>query len=410
MILATGFFLPALGRSATSDVAPGEGALTQAIAQAHAGDTLRLTVGRYGPAVVDKALILEGVAGAMVDGGGRGSALTVSAPGVTVRGLTLTGSGTIETDLDSGLLVTRSAAEALIEDNQVLGNLYGIAIQGAPRVVVRRNQIANRNDRWLNARGNGINIWNSTGSLFEGNRVEGGRDGLYIHTAHGNRIRDNRFSNLRFAIHYMYANHNEVSGNVSSGNAVGYALMYSTHLAVLGNLSRDDRDHGLMIHSSHKSEVAGNRVVRTRDKCSFIYTSTGNAIHHNRFEGCAIGLHFTGGSEKNAIHANAFIDNRTQVKYTGMVAYEWSRDRSGNYWSDNPAFDLDGDGRADVAYRPNTLMDRVLWQYPLAKLLLSSPIMETLRHAQSGFPALGPGGVVDSWPLMQPPEPPETPR
>ncbi len=402
LVLATTFLSPVIGWADVT-VVPGAESLRRAIAQAAPGETLHLTAGRYGSAVVDKSLTLIGVPGAVVDAGGQGSALTVSAPNVVVRGLTCVGSGKVDTDLDSGILVTKPASGAIIEDNQITGNLYGIAIQGAPQVVVRHNRIANDSVGWLNALGNGINIWDSTGSLFEGNRVEGGRDGLYIHTAHGNIIRGNYFTHLRFAVHYMYANDCEVTDNLSIGNAVGYALMYSDNLKVLRNISLNDRDHGLMFHSSRHSELAENIVKNTQDKCAFIYTSSDNRIHHNRFEGCEIGLHFTGGSEKNLLYANAFIDNRTQVKYSGMVHYEWSKDHRGNYWSDNPAFDLDGDGIADVAYHPNTLMDRVLWRYPLAKQLLSSPVMETLRVAQNQFPALSPGGVVDSWPLMHPP-------
>ena len=58
---------------------------------------------------------------------------------------------------------------------------------------------------------------------------------------------------------------------------------------------------------------------------------------------------------------------------------------------------------ADQPYRPNDLIDQVVWSYPLAKLLLNSPAVQTVRFAQARFPALLPGGVVDSAPLMAPP-------
>lgn len=166
----------------------------------------------------------------------------------------------------------------------------------------------------------------------------------------------------------------------------------------------DDAEHGLMLHNAHHGRMVGNVVLRGQgEKCVFVYTSTDNEITGNRIEGCPLGLHFTGGSEKNNVSGNSFINNRTQVKYTGTITYEWS----GNYWSDNSAFDLNGDGQADTAYRPNTVMDRMVWRYPLAKLLLSSPLMEALRVAQSQFPALMPGGIIDSHPLMAPPPRPE---
>ena len=58
----------------------------------------------------------------------------------------------------------------------------------------------------------------------------------------------------------------------------------------------------------------------------------------------------TAGSEGNEIVGNAFVKNRNQVKYVGTRYLDWSKDGRGNYWSDNPAFDLDGDGIARVAH------------------------------------------------------------
>jgi nitrous oxidase accessory protein len=90
------------------------------------------------------------------------------------------------------------------------------------------------------------------------------------------------------------------------------------------------------------------------------------------------------------------------VKYVGTRELEWSHDKRGNYWSDLVAFDLDGDGLANQTYQPNTIADQILWRYPLAKLLMNSPILQILQWAQSEFPSLHPGGVMDSYPLMSP--------
>ena len=128
-----------------------------------------------------------------------------------------------------------------------------------------------------------------------------------------------------------------------------------------------------MLHTTHKSDMAQNFIYGTGEKCLFVYTSASNDIHDNRFEQCGVGVHFTGGSENNKFYGNSFLSNELQVKYTGLRDYEWSHNGRGNYWSDNPAFDLDGDGIADSAYRPNTLVDWVLWRYPLAKLLDRKP-------------------------------------
>ncbi len=103
------------------------------------------------------------------------------------------------------------------------------------------------------------------------------------------------------------------------------------------------------------------------EKCVFIYNANKNKFTENSFENCSIGIHFTAGSEGNAMSGNAFINNRNQVKYVGTRNLDWSVNGRGNYWSDNPAFDLNGDGIADSPYRPNDLIDKVLWTAPQAK-------------------------------------------
>jgi len=138
--------------------------------------------------------------------------------------------------------------------------------------------------------------------------------------------------------------------------------------------------------------------------CVFIYNANVNRLLDNHFEGCAVGVHFTAGSERNQISGNAFIDNKEQVKYVGTRVIEWSVAGRGNYWSDNTSFDLNGDGIADQPYRPNDLTDQLLWRYPQAKLLLNSPALQLLSWMQSKFPGLHPGGVVDSAPLLQEPQ------
>lgn len=394
-------------RAADIEVAAGPQSAVLAVARAVSGDRLLLGPGVHaGGIVIDKPLSIEGRPGAILDAEGTGSVIRIDAAGVSVRGLTLRGSGIKGETFDSGIFVKKGSDGVTIEDNVFENNLFGVVLHGCKSAVVRNNRIANRADLWRNDRGNGIHIWNNTGTLVEGNSVTSGRDGIYIEISHGNAIRGNRFEGLRFAVHYMYANNNEVSGNVSIRNNVGFALMYSNKLRVFGNLSISDNHHGLMLHTTHKSQVWDNFIYGTGEKCLFIYTSANNDVRDNRFENCGVGVHFTGGSENNKFHGNTFLNNEMQVKYTGLKIYEWSVDGRGNYWSDNPAFDLDGNGIADAAFRPNTLVDWVLWKYPLAKLLIASPAVKTLRFVQEQLPTLYPGGAVDSFPLMTPSPPP----
>ncbi len=407
---AAAMLLAAAGgpRAAAADaihVTPDAGALQAALDAAPPGAVLRLMAGVYpGPVVIDRTLTLEGEPGAILDGGGKGRVLSVAAPDVVVRGLTVRNSGTSLAETDAGIFLDKPAAGTLIEGNRVENNLFGIYLHGARRALVRGNEVIGRQDLRMSERGNGIHLWAARGSVVEDNDVQFGRDGIFVTTSRKNAFRNNAFRDLRFAIHYMYTHDSEVSGNRSRDNHVGYALMYSDRLRVFDNVSVGDRDHGMLFNFTNKSRIEGNVVRAGRTKCVFLYNANRNLLSGNLFEGCAVGIHFTAGSEGNRIAGNGFVGNATQVKYVGTRHVEWSAEGVGNYWSDNAALDLDGDGIADVPYRPNDLVDQVVWRHPLAKLLLTSPSVRILRWAHDRFPSIYPGGVVDSAPLMRPPE------
>ena len=401
-ILAGLLWTPAA--AATIDVPAGAG-LQAAIEQAGAGDVLRLAPGLHtGGVVVSKPLTIEGPEdrSAVVEGPGHGRVIWVQASDVTIRNLTVRGSGLSLFDMDAAVFLDKMADRALVEQNDILDNLVGVYVWGPNDAMVRRNHIVGRTDLPRSARGNGVQLWRTPGTQVIGNDIADGRDGIFTTTSRKNVFRGNHFRDVRFAVHYMYTNDSEISDNVSVGNDVGYAIMYSDRLTIRNNVSDGDREHGFLFNFANGSEITGN-VVRGGDKCVFIYNANKNEFRGNLFEDCRIGIHFTAGSERNRISDNAFIGNQTQVMYVGTRFLDWSVEGRGNYWSDNPAFDLDGDGIADTAYRPNDVVDQILWRAPAAKLLLNSPATQIVRWAQSQFPAIHPGGVVDSAPLMAPP-------
>lgn len=399
-------FLAGAVAAADWDVPNRAGAISETLAQAADGDILRLSPGTYAENVVlDRPVTLDGQGHATIDGQENGSVITVTGDGVTVKGLTVIGSGSSHDTIDSGIQLTKTAIAPQILNNAVLGNLYGIDIHGAKNALVSGNRIEGRLDRHVNRRGNGVYVWNAPGAIVEHNDIRFGRDGIFVNSSRENIFRDNVFRDLRFAVHYMYADDSEVTGNVSIGNDLGYAVMFSTNVRVADNVSINDREHGVMLNYANKGEISGNYVVSAKEKCTFLYNSHRNLFKDNWFQGCGIGIHFTAGSKDNDILGNAFIGNRTQVKLVSSNWHEWSEGGRGNYWSDNAAFDVNGDGIADSPYRPNDSMDHVLWTQPSAKLLLGSPAVQLVRWSQSAFPALLPGGVIDSHPLMKPTKP-----
>ena len=358
----------------------------------------------HGPVYIDRRLNLLGSNQSIIDGDGRGRVVTVAAADSLVRNISVRNSGIDLFEEDSGIFVTPEAHRSHIEGNKLSNNLIGIYLKGPQDAIVRNNSIIGKSDLRVNERGDGILIWNSPGSIIEGNDVRYGRDGIFVTTSNNNEFRNNKLQDLRFAIHYMYTNNSVVSGNRSRGNHVAYALMYSSDLKIVDNHSINDRDRGLFFNYANNSTVSNNLIEGGPEKCVFIYNSNFNRFENNVFKQCRIGVHFTAGSENNQITGNAFVNNRTQVKYVGTRFLEWSKDGRGNYWSDHAVFDLDGDAIGDKPYQPNNLVDQIIWRHPFAKILVNSPAFQLLQWAQSQFPALYPGGVTDSAPLMQQPE------
>lgn len=407
-VLATGLVIaPAAAGAGTTRggervVAPGE-PIQPLLDALPPGATIRLAQGRHvGPLRIERPLALLGEAGAVLAGPGTGSVVVVSAPDVRIEGLEITGSGLDTPAMDSAILLTQTAVRARVRSNRLVDNLFGVYVHGAAASVIENNLISGRRDLRLPEAGNGVAIWNAPGAQVIGNAIRHGRDGIFVKTSSHNVFANNTFDELRFAIHYMYTNDSRIVGNRSRGNHVGWAIMYSDRLEIRDNVSDGDRDHGLMLNSTNRSQVVGNVVRGGREKCVFVYAANDNLLKDNWFEGCPIGIHFTAGSERNTITGNAFVGNRNQVKYVGTRYLDWVHEGRGNYWSDNPAFDLDGDGIADRPYRPNDVVDAILWTLPAAKVLVNSPAVQMVRWAQARFPALYPGGVVDSAPLMRP--------
>src|SRR6056297_424208 len=138
-------------------VLPGQGTLSTAIAGANPGDVLTLAPGRYvGPVTIDRALTLTSTHAAVIDGSGQGTVVTIDARDVTVRGLTITGSGMYSEDLDAGVKILKKADNAVVEGNRILGNLHGVDVHGVLDALVKDNVIEGTRQARVNDRGNGI--------------------------------------------------------------------------------------------------------------------------------------------------------------------------------------------------------------------------------------------------------------
>lgn len=379
---------------------------------------IELSPGHYrGNFVVTHSTVLSCESQAILDGEQQGDTLRIQAAEVTITGCTILDWGNNLTAMNAGIFVEKQAANVRIEHNELRGDSFGIWIDGSQNAHIYHNRIQGNEAVRSQDRGNGIHLFSATGADVGHNEVWHTRDGIYIDTSNQNRLHHNELHHLRYGVHYMYSYHNEVSSNYTHHTRTGYALMQSKYLTVFGNRSEQDENYGMLLNFITNSNLHHNTILNVQTgsnptgsanilgaegKALFIYNSMFNTIEYNHLQGADLGIHLTAGSEDNRIRGNAFINNQQQVKYVSNREQEWSYQQQGNYWSDYMGWDRDQNGIGDTRYEPNDAMDKLLWKYPSARLLMNSPAVETLRWIQSAFPVLKSSGVQDSYPLMQP--------
>ena len=128
-ILPAALFAAGVSGSAVAETltAAPEQSLQALLDRAQDGDVIELAPGEYkGGLRIERRVVLTGRPGAVLDGGGSGNVVTVTAPDVIIRGVTIRGSGHDLQAMDSGVFLKKTAERALVENNRFEANLFGI--------------------------------------------------------------------------------------------------------------------------------------------------------------------------------------------------------------------------------------------------------------------------------------------
>jgi nitrous oxidase accessory protein len=386
--------------AAVLQVRAGE-SIAAALAAAQPGDTVQVAQGNYREhLVIDKRLTLQGIGRPTISGGGTGDVIRVRASDVTLQGLIVRDSGIDLTAQNAGIYIQPGSDRATVQDCDLVYNLFGIWLEGSKESRILRNRIVGRRDLQSAARGNGIQVYNTRAAQIIDNNISYSRDGLYVDVSQNALFRGNKIHHLRYGTHFMTTDHSVWENNEVYLNRGGLALMEVRNLTVRNNIAWGNADHGIMLRTIQDSVITDN-VVAANGRGFFIYDAEYNTLEHNLVVGNRIGVHLAAGSGNNKVDGNDFIDNQSQIKYVATHDVEWGRSQ-GNYWSNYSGWDQNGDGMGDVVYEANDVVDRLNWQYPLVKLLLSSPSMQTLRFVARQFPVLRAPSIVDKHPRMRP--------
>lgn len=364
--------------------------------------------GHYlGQFVVDRPLVLEGRDMPVLDGGGKGTVLTVNAPDVTVRGFELRGSG-VEPEQDhSG--VTLNGPRALVEGNRFREVLFGVVVSRSDHSVVRDNDIQSKPEFELGRKGDGIRVWYSQGVVIEGNRARDCRD-LVAWYSSDITFRGNHVANGRYGVHFMYCDRSRVEGNVLEANSVGIYTMYSRQVDLKNNRvtgCRGASGYALGFKDADDVTATGNVLVDSKVGLFLDSTPTLPGAFF-RFTGNVLAFNDAGvalfPSVKGAqLSGNSFYENAEQVRLEGG-GQQQGNSFEGNYWSDYSGCDLDGDGRGDQPYRSQKLFESLTAREPSLRLFQGTLVQSALDSAARLFPLVAPQPKLeDPAPSLAPP-------
>ncbi len=411
-LLAAGLGLLALVASA--DAPADATSIQQRIDAAQPGQTIELPAGVFhGSIIIDKPLTLVGARaepGTVIDGGSSGDVVRITAPDVTIRNLTIRGTGDSLDRENAG--VTVLAPRARILHNTLTDVLFGVYLKEAPDAVIEHNTIGGK-QLPVHRRGDGIRLWYSEDCAIRHNTVHHSRD-VVMWFSDRVTLQHNTVTDGRYGLHFMYSDGNVITDNLLRDNSVGAFLMYSSNLTLLRNSfihNRGPSGYGVGLKDmdglkAEHNRFLGNRVGIYLDNSP----SSVGVVHHFRQNLIAyndIGVAFLPMVRHNQFSDNNFLENVEQVAVLGSGDFhgknEFTVAGRGNYWSDYGGYDRAGDGIGDVPYTSASLFENLMDRDPKLRLFLFSPAQQAIELASEAFPAFRPRPkVTDSAPLMRP--------
>jgi nitrous oxidase accessory protein len=236
-------------QAATWTVQPGQ-AIQPAIDRAAPGDVVEVLRGHYpGNLVIAKPLTLRGIERPTLSGGMQGDTIRVSAEDVTLEGLIVRDSGDSLLKQNAGIYLAPGSHRAVVRKNDLVYNLFGLWIEKANDVRVEHNLIVGKREYGSSQRGNGVQLYNTTGARIIGNNIGFVRDALYVDVSHDAIFRGNRLHHSRYGTHYMNSYRNLWEDNDSYSNRGGLALMEVRDQVVRNNRAWGNSDHGIMLRT-----------------------------------------------------------------------------------------------------------------------------------------------------------------
>jgi nitrous oxidase accessory protein len=374
-----------------------------AVQIASPGSRIVVRAGTYRepPIIIDKPLTIAGE-GRPVIQPVQTTLIRVTAHDVTIRGLVLAHVPASFVD-DRAALRFEHVQRCVAEDLEIIDAPFGIYASDSSDCRIVGNIVRDGgSDR--RAWGNAIHLWSCRRMTVADNVVSAHRDGLYFEFVQDTTIERNLSQqNARYGLHFMFSNRCAYRSNRFVQNGAGVAVMYTHEVAMEANefaMNRGPTAYGLLLKDIGDSRLIANRFAD--NTVALLIEGGGHlTVENNRFRNNGWGVKLMANSPGNRFAGNSFAGNSfdmaTNSRSTEAIVV-------GNWWDRYQGYDLDHDGRGDVAFRPVSLFTLLVAENPPSMVLMRSAFVDLLEAAERALPVLTPQTLVDSAPLMVMPQ------
>ena len=383
--------------------------LQQLIDASPPGGRVEVAPGTYtGDLMIDKPLRLIGRGRPRLVGSGTGSVIRVRATDVVIDGFDIDGrrGGDLTRDT-SGVHI--AADRVTVRDCRISEALFGIYIRDAMGVVVERCSIRGIPGRDPGEKGSGIHAYNTSGTRFTDNEIDDVRDGLYLQNSSNGEIRGNLVRRVRYGLHYMFSDDNVFEDNTFEYGDAGTAVMYSERIVFRRNRFVHNRGFasvGLLLQQCD-DVLAEDNLIADNARGIFIEGTNRTTLRRNIVAESDVAIVQFASAQGTRIEGNSFLGNMSPLLLVGKRV---DTVFDGNYWSENPEPDLDGDGRTDRPYRLSSVFDHFRGNLTAADLFVDGFAAASLGVAEQAFPILQLTEAQDRAPLARPPDLSAVPR
>ena len=359
--------------------------LQEAIDKAPSGSILTLPAGVYkGSIIINKPLTLVGKeAGVVIDGEGSGTVITAKGSFITLKNLSIRGSGDRHEGLDAAIKLS-DGKQCEISHCKIEDCLFGIDMQMVSSSIISNNNITSK-DLELGLRGDGLRLWYSNDNIIKENSLIRSRD-MVVWYSHGNSIVKNYGRENRYSLHFMYAGKNLIKDNIYELNSVGIFFMYSQDSVAVGNVIKSSlgaTGMGIGLKDVSNFTIKDNTILYNAqglyiDRSPF-EPDTHNWITGNRVLYNSEAMHFHSLSENNVIKDNTIMGNIEDIVNDSRGSKTNENEIAGNYWDKYEGFDRDNDNVGDTPHKVYQYADQ-LWVYnPEVKFFYASPVISLLN-------------------------------